>query len=164
MRGDLIVYLEHPQLGRRQPCKSVVYIAREDLPRRSIVQFDDVAFGMLHDSHAMACRKHNKRQTVMLAKSSDPCAALKCRSTSNAAVQSRGQIARSRGTYFPQLLRHASGHRKCHLQCLMAANSASIEPRSRLPGILLENSLHNAGADAELLADLEDAITAGPQL
>jgi hypothetical protein len=98
MRGDLIVYLEHPQLGRRQPCKSVVYIAREDLPRRSIVQFDDVAFGMLHDSHAMACRKHNKRQTVMLAKSSDPCAALKCRSTSNAAVQSRGQIARSRGT------------------------------------------------------------------
>jgi hypothetical protein len=112
----------------------------------------------------MACRKHNKGQTVMLAKSSDPCAALKCRSTSNAAVQSRGQIARSRRTYFPQLLRHASGHRKCHLQCLMAANSASIEPRSRLPGILLENSLHNAGADAELLADLEDAITAGPQL
>jgi hypothetical protein len=46
----------------------------------------------------------------------------------------------------------------------MAANSASIEPRSTLPGILLENSLHNAGADAELLADLEDAITAGPQL
>jgi hypothetical protein len=29
---------------------------------------------------------------------------------------------------------------------------------------LLENSLHDAGADAELPADLEDAITAGPQL
>jgi len=36
--------------------------------------------------------------------------------------------------------------------------------RSRLPRHLLENSLHDAGADAELLADLEDAITAGPQL
>jgi hypothetical protein len=26
---------------------------------------------------------------------------------------------------------------------------------------LLENSLHNAGADAELFADLKDAVTAG---
>jgi hypothetical protein len=38
------------------------------------------------------------------------------------------------------------------------------ETRSRLPRLLFENSLHDAGADAELLADLEDAITAGPQL
>jgi hypothetical protein len=38
------------------------------------------------------------------------------------------------------------------------------ETRSRLPRLLLENSLHDAGADAELLADLEDAVTAGPQL
>jgi hypothetical protein len=29
---------------------------------------------------------------------------------------------------------------------------------------LLKNSLHDAGADAELLADIEDAITFGPQL
>jgi hypothetical protein len=29
---------------------------------------------------------------------------------------------------------------------------------------LPENSLYDAGTDAELLADFEDAITAGPQL
>jgi hypothetical protein len=29
---------------------------------------------------------------------------------------------------------------------------------SSLPQFLLENALHDAGADAELLADLEDAI------
>ena len=81
MRGDLIAYLEQPQLGGRQPCKCAVYVAGENLPCRSIVQFDDVTFGMLHDSHTMACRKHNKRKTVMPAKSSDPCPALKCRST-----------------------------------------------------------------------------------
>jgi len=61
MRGDLIVYLEQPQLGRRQPCKCVVYVAGENLPRRPIVQFDEVAFGMLHDFHAMACRAYNKK-------------------------------------------------------------------------------------------------------
>jgi hypothetical protein len=38
------------------------------------------------------------------------------------------------------------------------------ETRSRQPRLLLENSLHDAGADAELLADLENAITVGPQL
>ena len=59
MRGDLIVYFEQPQLGRRQLCKGVVYIAGENLPRRSIVQFDDVAFGMLHDFHAVPCREHS---------------------------------------------------------------------------------------------------------
>jgi hypothetical protein len=34
---------------------------------------------------------------------------------------------------------------------------------SQLPRLLLENPLHDAGADAELLADLEDAITIGPR-
>jgi hypothetical protein len=100
MRGDLIVYLEQPQLGRRQPCKCVVYVAGENLPRRPIVQFDEVAFGMLHDFHAMACRAYNKK-TVLFAKSSDPRTALKCRSTRNAAVQPRrgrivGEHARHR--------------------------------------------------------------------
>jgi hypothetical protein len=64
----------------------VVYVAGENLPRRSIVQFDEVAFGMLQNFHAMACREHNKQKTVLLAKSSDPRTALKCRSTRNAAV------------------------------------------------------------------------------
>jgi hypothetical protein len=36
--------------------------------------------------------------------------------------------------------------------------------RSSWPRLLLENSLHVAGADAKLLADLEDAVTTGPQL
>jgi hypothetical protein len=72
MRGDLIVCPEQPQLGRRQPCKCVVYVAGENLPRRPIVQFDEVAFGMLHVFHAMAYREHNEQKTVMLAKSSDP--------------------------------------------------------------------------------------------
>jgi hypothetical protein len=40
----------------------------------------DVAFRMLNVFHAVACREHNKQKTVMLAKSSDPCTALKCRS------------------------------------------------------------------------------------
>jgi hypothetical protein len=35
--------------------------------------------------------------------------------------------------------------------------------RSSLPRLLLENPLHNAGADAELSADLENAVTVGPQ-
>jgi hypothetical protein len=47
----------------------VVYIAGENLPRRSIVQFDDVAFGMLYDLHATACcerttKNGNARQEV----------------------------------------------------------------------------------------------------
>src|SRR3981189_234842 len=94
MRGDLIVYLEQTQLGRRQPCKGVVYIAGENLPRRSIVQFDDVAFGMLHDFHATACCETDQQKTVMLAKSSDPCTALKCRSTQTAALH--GACSRDR--------------------------------------------------------------------
>jgi hypothetical protein len=65
MRGDLIVYLEQAQFGRRQPCKCVVYVTGENLPRRPIVQFDAVAFGMLHDFHAMACREHNEQKTAM---------------------------------------------------------------------------------------------------
>ena len=36
--------------------------------------------------------------------------------------------------------------------------------RLSLPRLLLENPLNNAGADAELSADLEDAITVSPQL
>jgi hypothetical protein len=59
----------------------VVYVAGENLPRRPIVQFDEVAFGMFHDFHAMAPCKHNQEKTVMLAESSNPRAALKCRST-----------------------------------------------------------------------------------
>src|SRR3981189_518546 len=35
---------------------------------------------------------------------------------------------------------------------------------SRLPRLLLENTLHNARADAELSADLENAVAIGPQL
>jgi len=35
---------------------------------------------------------------------------------------------------------------------------------SRLPRLLLENSLHDARANTELPADFEDAITGGPQL
>jgi hypothetical protein len=42
------------------------------LPRRPIVQFDEVAFGVLHVFHAMAYREHNEQKTVMLARSSDP--------------------------------------------------------------------------------------------
>jgi hypothetical protein len=83
MRSDLIVYLEQPQLGRRQPRKCVVYVAGENLPRRSIVQFDDVAFGMLHDSHALTCRNPTNEKGG--ARREFP--ALKCRSTLNAAVQ-----------------------------------------------------------------------------
>jgi hypothetical protein len=59
---------------------------RGNLPRRSIVQFDDVAFGMLHDFHATVSCETNKQKTVMLAKRSDPCTALKCCSTRNAAA------------------------------------------------------------------------------
>ncbi len=40
-----------------------------------------MAFSMLNVFHAVACREHNKQKTVMLAKSSHPCTALKCRST-----------------------------------------------------------------------------------
>ena len=36
--------------------------------------------------------------------------------------------------------------------------------RSSLPGLLLENPLHDACADAELTADLEHSVTMGPQL
>ena len=36
--------------------------------------------------------------------------------------------------------------------------------RSRLPRLLLENPLHDAGADAELPTDFQDAVTVGPQL
>jgi hypothetical protein len=69
------------------------YVAGENLPRRVIVQFDEVAFGMLHDFHAMARREHNEQKTAMLAESSDPRTALKCRPTRNAAVlPRRGRI------------------------------------------------------------------------
>src|SRR5258705_12249525 len=36
--------------------------------------------------------------------------------------------------------------------------------RLSLPRLLLENPLNNAGADAELSADLEDAVSVGSQL
>jgi hypothetical protein len=49
------------------------------------------------------------------------------------------------------------------ISAFQISSSRSSKP-SRLPRLLPENSLHNAGADAELLADFEDAITAGPQL
>jgi hypothetical protein len=35
---------------------------------------------------------------------------------------------------------------------------------SRWPRLLLENTLHHAGADAELAPDLEDAVAVGLQL
>jgi hypothetical protein len=47
------------------------------------------------------------------------------------------------------------------LPCVTGRFALETGFRSRLPRHLLENSLHDAGADAELLADLEDAITAG---
>src|SRR5258707_15712721 len=62
LRCDLIVYLEQPQLGRRQPCKCVVNVAGENLPRRPIVQFDEGAFGVLHDFHAMPGCEHNDKK------------------------------------------------------------------------------------------------------
>jgi hypothetical protein len=44
---------------------------------------------------------------------------------------------------------------------------AGVDPAgcilSRWPRLLLENPLHHAGADAELPADLEDAVAAGLQ-
>jgi len=62
MRGDLIVYLEQPQLGRRQPCKRVVYIAGENLPRRPVIQFDEMAFGVLQDFHAVALSRTQRKK------------------------------------------------------------------------------------------------------
>jgi hypothetical protein len=41
---------------------------------------------------------------------------------------------------------------------------AAVSRGLRLPWRFLENPLNNAGADAELPADLEDAITISPQL
>ena len=41
---------------------------------------------------------------------------------------------------------------------------AMRERESSRPRLLLENALHNAGANAQLPADLEDAVTVGPQL
>ena len=60
----------------------------------------------------------------------------------------------------------AGNFRFCRIIVLSVAilDLASIETLSRLPRLLLENSLHDAGPDAELLADFEDAIPAGPQL
>jgi hypothetical protein len=52
MRGNFIVDFEQPQLGRWQPREGLVYIAWENLPSRSIVQFDDVALRMLNYFHA----------------------------------------------------------------------------------------------------------------
>ena len=45
------------------------------------------------------------------------------------------------------------------------SNSAHLRPdfRSRLPRHLLENSLYDAGTDAERSSDLENAVTLGPQ-
>src|ERR1700694_2588877 len=54
VRSDLVIYLEQSQLRRRQPHQRIVHVAGENLPRRPIVQFDDMAFGMLQDFHGLA--------------------------------------------------------------------------------------------------------------
>jgi hypothetical protein len=56
VRGDVVVDLEQPQLGGRQPRQRVVDISRENLPGRAVVQFDEMALGMLRDFHGVVTR------------------------------------------------------------------------------------------------------------
>ena len=51
MRGDFIVDLEQPKLRRRQPGQCVIDVAGKNLPRRAIIQFDEMAFGVFQDLH-----------------------------------------------------------------------------------------------------------------
>src|SRR5580692_4053623 len=53
VRGEFIVDIEQPQFGGRQPAQGIIDIAGENLPRRAIVEFDEMAFGVLRDFHGL---------------------------------------------------------------------------------------------------------------
>jgi hypothetical protein len=46
VRADLVVGRHDSQIGLGLPAERAVEVAREDLPVRTIVEFDDVALGM----------------------------------------------------------------------------------------------------------------------
>jgi hypothetical protein len=63
----------------------------------------------------------------------------------------------SRAALKPALLRCST----CAIRKVLAHTRPAAS--SRWPRLLLENPLHHAGADAELPADLEDAVATGLQ-
>jgi GNAT superfamily N-acetyltransferase len=51
VRGDFVIDLEQPQFARRQPGQCLIDVGRKDLPARSVMQFDDMAFGVFENLH-----------------------------------------------------------------------------------------------------------------